>query len=349
MNDISRDILVVEDLSVEYRSRSGPAQVVDHVSFRIRSGEAVSLVGESGSGKSTLALALMSLLSTDSATTSIGRMVVNGVELIAPSPRDLERFRGVEMAMIFQDPLTSLNPVMTIGKQLMEPLRFHHRLSSSNARGRAIELLTSVGISNAERRLGAYPHELSGGMRQRVVIAMALAANPRILIADEPTTALDATVQADIVRLIFDLRRETGLAVLWITHDLALMSGFADRTMIMYSGRIIEQADTGELFANPMHPYAQALLRSAPTLSLDRSRRLWTLEGAPPSAADEIVGCAFRPRCWSATDACLTAPALSSPNEAGHEFACWNPRPVSVAEELVGGTRAAREVDDCGH
>jgi oligopeptide/dipeptide ABC transporter ATP-binding protein len=349
VNDISREVLVVDDLSVEYRSHSGPARVVDHVSFSIGSGEAVSLVGESGSGKSTLALALMSLLSPDSAAVSIGRLVVNGTELIAPSPRDLERFRGVEMAMIFQDPLTSLNPVMTIGKQLMEPLRFHHHLRSRDARARAIELLASVGISNAEGRLGAYPHEFSGGMRQRVVIAMALAVNPRILIADEPTTALDATVQADIVKLIFDLRRETGLAVLWITHDLALMSGFADRTMVMYSGRIIERADTGELFANPMHPYAQALLRSAPTLSLDRSRRLWALEGAPPSTADEIVGCAFRPRCWNATDACMTAPALSSLNESAHEFACWNPRPVSVAEELVGGTRTASEVDDYGH
>jgi oligopeptide/dipeptide ABC transporter ATP-binding protein len=294
---------------------------VDGVTFTIRQGEIFGLVGESGCGKSVTCRSLIQLFGGARPTSMAGSISFGGRDLISLPPRDFVDIRGSEIAMIFQDPMTALNPTMKVGRQIEEGLRQHDKLTAGQARSRAIDLLKSVGVMAAERRLDSYPHAFSGGMRQRVLIAIALACRPKLLIADEPTTALDVTVQDQILKLILRLRAETGMAVLFVTHDLGVVAQTCDRVAVMYAGRIVELADTQQLFANPSHPYTRALLNALPTHG-GRNRRLQPIGGAPPDLASPPPGCRFHPRCSYAVPACQqTQPALVAV-EQEHTSAC---------------------------
>jgi peptide/nickel transport system ATP-binding protein len=299
----------------------------------------VAIVGESGSGKSVSALAVMRLL--PSATARIaGSVRFDGKELLGLSEEEMRRIRGREIAMIFQEPMTSLNPVLRVGLQIMEPLKVHLDMDDETARARAVELLTLVGITDPESRLNQYPHQLSGGMRQRVMIAIGLACNPKLLIADEPTTALDVTIQAQILELMKDLSRRLGVAVVIITHNLGIVARYADRVNVMYAARLAESGTAERVFARPMHPYSRGLLTAVPRLDRGRSAKLATIEGAPPNLLAPPEGCRFRPRCRLATDICHREPPLApAPGEAGHLVACHR---VHEVEALLPLPKAAR-------
>jgi peptide/nickel transport system ATP-binding protein len=317
-------VLEVEHLATEFRLRSGPVRAVDDVSFHVEAGECVGLVGESGCGKSTTGLSIMRLLPQVGHIVG-GRIVLGGRDLVTLSEDEMRRVRGREVAMVFQDPMTSLNPTMSIGLQVAEPLRIHERLPKERARERALELLRLVGIPNPKERLDDYPHQLSGGLRQRVVIAIALAAQPKLLIADEPTTALDVTIQAQILDLLDELRETLGMALVLITHDMGVIAGRTDRVMVMYAGKIVEGAPTGELFRRMRHPYAEALLESIPQLDQDADAPLYSIPGHPPDLSEPQVGCRFAPRCRYATQECSTTepPVVE---EGGNRFvACYHP------------------------
>jgi peptide/nickel transport system ATP-binding protein len=324
-SDAARPLLNVEDLAVDVSTRGGSARIVDGISFTVGRGEAVGVVGESGCGKSITMLSVMRLL-PQAARVGAGRALYEGTDLLALPDKALRTIRGGKIGMIFQDPMTSLNPVLRIGEQLMEPLLYHRNASRTQARERAAELMRLVGIPGGERRLDEYPHQLSGGMRQRVMIAMGLACNPNLLIADEPTTALDVTIQAQIVDLVKDLRARLGMAIVWITHDLALVSGLVDKVLVLYSGRIVEEAPVDALYAHPAHPYTLGLLGSLPTISGPLTRRLPSIGGAPPDPAHRPPGCPFAPRCQFRIDRCThEQPALRSVPGAppAHRVACW--------------------------
>jgi oligopeptide transport system ATP-binding protein len=316
---MSEPLLTVDNLSVTFASDHGAHAAVSQVSFSLRSGEALGVVGESGSGKSLTMLSLLQLL-PNGATAAATRVQLGERELLRLTRAELDGVRGREIAIVFQDPLTALNPVLSIGRQITEVLRHHFNLDPSQARLRAVELLTRVGIPDPALRMKQYPHEFSGGMRQRVTIAMALAGAPKVLIADEPTTALDVTVQAQIVSLIADLLQQTGMAVIWVTHDLALLARIADRVLVMFAGRIMESATCEDLFARPQHPYTQSLLSNL------REGRVGTASGAAPmvSSADPApVGCPFAPRCAWVMDVCRsTIPAMAAAAHGG-QVACW--------------------------
>jgi len=306
--------LDVRDLSVRFDTQHGNVQAVDSVSFSIEEGETLGLVGESGSGKSVSSLAVMGLVPSPPGVVSAEAMLLGKRDLNRLSPEELRRVRGKEVAMVFQDPMTSLNPLLTVGRQLTEVLEVHEGLSQSEAFKRAVIGLGDVGIPAPEERLAAYPHELSGGMRQRVMIAMALLCNPKVLIADEPTTALDVTIQAQILELMRDLQERHGTAILLITHDLGVVAGMSDRVNVMYAGRIVETAATTPLFDAPCHPYTQGLLRSVPDLSGVAGQDLYSIPGQPPDLAELPPGCAFAPRCSRARDECSAAvPPTISP------------------------------------
>jgi peptide/nickel transport system ATP-binding protein len=328
-------VLEVSDLRTEFRVGAANVIAVDGVSFAVHAGENVGLVGESGCGKSTLALSIMRLLPRTGRVVN-GRVEVNGQDLVSLPEAEMRQQRGNELAMIFQDPMSSLNPTMTIGKQIAWPVRHHWDYSARQARQRAEELLALVGMPDPRERLDRYPHELSGGLRQRVVIAMALACNPKLLIADEPTTALDVTIQKQILDLLDDLRERLNMAVLLITHDLGIVAERTDRVMVMYAGKLVETCATGDLFERMQHPYSEALLGSIPRLEQDTRLPLSTIPGMPPDLASEIVGCRFRPRCRYATAACAEAePPLLSVGPS-HDVACFNrqdraPRSGAVA------------------
>ena len=303
-------LLRVEDLSVEFGLRGQKrVRAVDSVSFDIRPGEHVGLVGESGSGKSVTSLAVMGLLPKRGADVS-GTVTYAGRDLLQASRREMSKLRGNEIAMVFQDPMTSLNPVVTVGVQLTEVLTQHNRLSRSEARDRAGDLLRKVGIPDPVRRLKEYPHQLSGGMRQRVLIAIALACEPRLLIADEPTTALDVTIQAQVLEVLKELVADTQAALLMITHDLGVVAGLCDRVNVMYSGRIVESTTRDVLFAEPRHPYTGGLLRSIPRLDTPRGEPLVAIPGSPTNTLPWTQGCAFAPRCPQAQEDCRTDPPL---------------------------------------
>ena len=289
-------VLQVADLHVRFGTRRGRADVVNGVTYDLYPGETLALVGESGSGKSVSTLALLGLVPQPPGRVS-GTVRLDGRDLLTASDAELRRVRGNDIAMIFQDPMTSLNPVLTIGQQVMEGMQLHLGLSERDARTRAVELLSQVGIPSPESRLASYPHQFSGGMRQRVMIAIGLACRPKVLIADEPTTALDVTIQAQIVELIADLQVQLGTAVIWITHDLGVVAGLADRVMVMYAGRIVEQAGVDDLYAAPAHPYTDGLLGSLPVLGEGRGKRLAAIPGLPPDPTAMPAGCAFWPRC----------------------------------------------------
>jgi oligopeptide/dipeptide ABC transporter ATP-binding protein len=315
-------LLDVRDLHTSFRTDDGIVRAVDGVSFSLAKGRTLGIVGESGSGKSATCLSLMGLHAARTTTVS-GEAIFKGRDLLALSPRELRAVRGNEIAMIFQDPLTALNPVTRIGKQLVEAVRLHQDVSARAARARALALLQAVGISQAERRMDDYPHQFSGGMRQRVMIAMALVNDPDLLIADEPTTALDVTTQAQILTLLARLRSEVGSAIILISHDLGVVAEVADEVLVMYAAGIVEQGDVGAVFGAPRHPYTWGLLGSRPRL--DRNvARLAQIAGMQPSLLAPPAGCRFHPRCPHAFDACLAErpPLRAAPGDPSHADAC---------------------------
>ena len=318
-------LLSVRNLNVCFETYQGNVQAVNEVSFDLQVGETLGLVGESGSGKSVTNLALLRLVPDPPGVVSAERVLFGGHDLLQITDREMRRIRGKEIAMIFQDPMTSLNPLLTVGRQLSEVLELHEGLSRRDARRRCAAGLADVGLSNPERRLRQYPHELSGGMRQRVMIAMALLCNPRILIADEPTTALDVTIQAQILELMKALQHKHGTAIILVTHDLGVVAGMADRVNVMYAGRLVETAGTDALYALPLHPYTQGLLASVPTLDGDPGAKLFSIPGQPPDLADLPRGCAFQPRCEHATAECEAGvPDLDPhPQDSTRTCACF--------------------------
>ncbi len=326
MPDGAAPVLDVKGLKTVFRTRSGEVHAVNSVSFDLRPGELLGVVGESGSGKSVTMMSLIGLLPSPPAEVRRGQVLFDGIDLLSADDDTLRSIRGARIGFVFQDPMTSLNPVFTVGFQLMEPLRRHMGMSKARARARAAELLELVGIPDAASRLKDYPHQFSGGMRQRVMIAMALACDPEVLIADEPTTALDVTIQAQILELVKELRRKLGMAIIWITHDLGVIAGIADRVMVMYGGQVVEHAPVRELFENPQHPYTRALLETIPTVRGKRAPRLRVIEGQPPVLGAEPASCPFRPRCGHALDICARANPPRVPVGPAHDAACfWNP------------------------
>jgi len=322
---MSEPLLAVADLRVGFATEGGRLQAVDGVGFELRPGEVLAIVGESGSGKSVTAQTIMGL--TRSANTTIeGSVRLHGSELVDAGEEELRRVRGEQIGMVFQDPMTSLNPVYRVGSQIAEAIRAHRPgLSRQETRELAIELLDSVGIPTASRRVDDYPHEFSGGMRQRAMIAMALALEPEVLIADEPTTALDVTIQAQILRLLADLNRTRNLATILITHDLGVVAEVADRVMVMYAGRVVEEGNLDEIFYDPRHPYTWGLLGSLSRIDRPRPRRLPQISGAPPSLIDLPQGCPFRPRCPHEFAKCTELPPLEArvPEAPHHCDRCW--------------------------
>ncbi|MEX2518142.1 MAG: ABC transporter ATP-binding protein [Paracoccaceae bacterium] len=316
-------VLDVRGLETIFHVRGGQVHAVNNVSFSIRKGELLGVVGESGSGKSVTVMSLMGLLPMPPAEIIGGEVLYQGRDVRKMSRQEMRRLRGGEIGFVFQDPMTSLNPVFTVGFQLMEPLRIHLGLSRSAARARAAELLALVGIPSPADRLNDYPHQFSGGMRQRVMIAIALACDPKVLIADEPTTALDVTIQAQIIELIQKLREELGMGVIWITHDLGVVAGIADRVMVMYGGQAVEHAPVAELFARPQHPYTRALMETLPDISGKRKDRLLTIAGQPPILRARPASCPFAPRCAHAHQKCLDANPPIMDRGDGHDVACW--------------------------
>ena len=317
-------ILEVENLQTEFHTAEGVVKAVNGISYTLDSGEVLGIVGESGSGKSVSVLSLLQLLPRPPARIKDGTAVFNGQDLLHMSDREIRAVRGNHISMIFQDPMTSLNPVLKIGDQIGEALRLHMGMNKSAARQRTIELLKQVGIPMAEERVDQYPHQLSGGMRQRVMIAMGLSCNPRLLIADEPTTALDVTIQAQIIELVRKLQADTGMAIIWITHDLGVVAGLADKVIVMYGGYVVEYAAVDDLFEDTRHPYTLGLLDSLPDVEGDTALDLQTVRGTPPDLTKLPAGCPFAPRCDYVLDKCMTEnPPLMPMGKNGHFAACW--------------------------
>ena len=316
-------VLDVKGLETIFHVRGGAVHAVNDVSFHIREGELLGVVGESGSGKSVTMMSLMGLLPSPPAETTGGEVLYQGRDVLKMTEKEKRKLRGGEIGFVFQDPMTSLNPVFTVGYQLIEPLREHLGLSKKQARVRAAELLALVGIPSPETRLDDFPHQFSGGMRQRVMIAIALACDPKVLIADEPTTALDVTIQAQILRLMDDLKHKTNTAIMLITHDLGVVAGIADRVMVMYGGQVVEHAPVRELFARPQHPYTRALMQTIPEISGERPDRLLSIAGQPPILRARPAACPFAPRCPQAHQKCLDANPPIESRGASHDVACW--------------------------
>jgi oligopeptide/dipeptide ABC transporter ATP-binding protein len=321
VTQIKDPLLRVEDLRVSFRTEDGIVQAVDGVSFDVGKGEVLAVVGESGCGKSVTAMSLMGLTRDKNARIE-GTAQLGETELIGASDSQMQKIRGNEMAMIFQDPMSSMNPVYRVGDQIAEQIQVHRDVSDKEAEAQAVELLRTVGIPGPEERVRAYPHEFSGGMRQRAMIAMGLSLEPNLLIADEPTTALDVTIQAQILRVLQNLNEERGLAVILITHDLGVVAEVADRVIVMYAGQVVEEGTLDEIFYNPQHPYTWGLLGSITRLDRGRTRRLAQIKGQPPSLLNPPEGCHFRPRCPHAFGKCTTLPGLEE-RGGGHPDRCW--------------------------
>jgi peptide/nickel transport system ATP-binding protein len=335
-------VLEIDNLHVHFVTTHGTVRAVEGVSYNVDPGEIVAIVGESGSGKTVSALAVMRLLPETTARIVAGSVKFEGRDLLTLAEEELRRIRGRDISMIFQEPMTSLNPVLTIGLQIMEPLLIHLGMSHEQARARAIELLTLVGITDPASRLRQYPHELSGGMRQRVMIAIALACKPKLLIADEPTTALDVTIQAQILELMKDLSRRLGVAVVLITHNLGIVARYADRVHVMYAARLVESGSAERVFARPLHPYARGLLSAVPRLDRPRTAQLQTIEGAPPNLLAPPAGCRFHPRCHFAKEICTAVPPVE-PAEPDHHVACHRWREVESLDHASEGCAAVRK------
>jgi peptide/nickel transport system ATP-binding protein/oligopeptide transport system ATP-binding protein len=320
---MAEQLLEVDNLRVRFATEDGIVQAVDGISFNLERGKVLGIVGESGSGKSVTAMTLMGLTRGVNARFE-GKVMYQGTNLLGVSDRDMQNYRGNELGMIFQDPMTSLNPVYRIGEQIGEAIQAHEKVDKRGARARTIELLRQVGIPNPEARIDDFPHQFSGGMRQRAMIAMALSCNPSVLIADEPTTALDVTIQAQIVELIGRLKNDFDSAVIFITHDLGVIAEIADEIIVMYAGRVVERGTKRDLFYDPQMPYTWGLLGSIPRLDRPRPDRLHTIEGSPPSLINLPQGCKFRPRCPHAFDRCMQEPGLENRVETpGHLDRCW--------------------------
>jgi peptide/nickel transport system ATP-binding protein/oligopeptide transport system ATP-binding protein len=330
MPDGAAPVLDVRGLKTVFRTRGGEVHAVNSVSFHLERGELLGVVGESGSGKSVTMMSLIGLLPSPPADVRAGQVFLGDTDILKISPEDLRNVRGARIGFVFQDPMTSLNPVFQVGMQIIEPLRAHMGMTKAQAADRAVELLELVGIPDARKRLNDYPHQFSGGMRQRVMIAIALACDPDVLIADEPTTALDVTIQAQILELVKELRQKLGMAIIWITHDLGVIAGIADRVMVMYGGQIVEHAPVRELFAKPQHPYTRALLQTIPRITGPRDTRLKVIEGQPPILNAPLTACPFRARCEYRFDTCdAVNPARraidAQPIGQGHDVAChWH-------------------------
>jgi oligopeptide transport system ATP-binding protein len=319
--DPVNSLLKVENLRTHFHTRAGVVRAVDDVSFTIDEGETVGIVGESGSGKSVASLSLLRLIPSPPGRIESGRADFEGIDLLHCNDHQLRAMRGNRIAMIFQDPMSSLNPYMRIGDQVIEPLIIHKAVARGEAWQLGTDALCAVGIQDAEKRMRAYPHEFSGGMRQRVMIAMALITKPKLLIADEPTTALDVTVQAQILELIRKMQDELGTAVIFITHDIGIVSGFCDRVLIMYAGRIVESAPTAQIFYEPKHPYNQALQRAIPALN-EKGEELYTIPGAPPDLSKPTTGCPFAPRCEYVLEKCVSSEVFLREVAPNHQSAC---------------------------
>jgi oligopeptide transport system ATP-binding protein len=316
-------LLNVQDLKTHFKTRDGMVHAVNGVSMTLDEGETVGLVGESGCGKSVTMMSVLRLIPIPPGKIVSGKVEFRGQDLLKMSDDEIRHIRGAQISMVFQDPMTSFNPVLTIGRQVAEPLEIHLGMSRDQAAKRVVELLEMVGIPRAKERLNDYPHQFSGGMRQRVMIAMALACNPQILIADEPTTALDVTIQAQIIELVKRLRDEIGMAIIWITHDLGIVAGLAKRVVVMYGGYFIEEALVKELYGNPQHPYTMGLLGSLPRLDLDQKKRLVSIDGLPPVLYEDPQYCPFAPRCKYAVERCWKENPKLQLVAPDHKVACW--------------------------
>jgi oligopeptide transport system ATP-binding protein len=333
-------LLEVENLHVQFNTPEGTVYAVNGVSFDLAEGETLAVVGESGCGKSVTMMSILGLIPIPPGEITNGCASYLGRDLLQLPEKQLEQIRGREISMVFQDPMSSLNPVLSVERQMTESLRRHAGLNPEQAHARAVELMAMVGIPDPANRITSYPHQFSGGMRQRVMIAMMLACNPSILIADEPTTALDVTIQAQIVDLVLNMREKLGMAMIWITHDLGVVAGLADRVIVMYAGRIVEEADVDTLYENPRHPYTLALLAALPRVDQRRDGRLKSIAGAPPNLLSLPAGCPFAPRCEFAVEQCRNEnpPLMAVTNS--HRVACWvdvrTGRPVLPEEERPG-------------
>ena len=330
----SRPLLEIENLHTQFVTPAGVVRAVDGVSYSLRGGETLGVVGESGCGKSVTALSILRLVSSPPGRIVDGAIRFEGVDLLSLSETEMEHIRGNRISMIFQEPMTSLNPLLTVGRQISEAIALHQKLPRREAMERAIDMLRRVHIPEPEHRAHAYPHQLSGGMRQRVMIAMALSCNPKVLIADEPTTALDVTIQAQILDLMRELRDTLGTAIILITHDMGVVAENADRVVVMYAGRKVEEAKVDDLFERPAHPYTRGLLGSIPSLDLaartvPTRARLNEIKGMVPSLFNLPKGCSFAPRCAMATDQCWSFVPVLEEQRAGHLVACWNAGAVS--------------------
>ncbi len=332
-------LLSVQNLNVQFNASRGIVRAVEGVSYDVRRGEVLAIVGESGCGKSVSSLAIMRLLPKRTSRITNGRIMFNGRDLLTLSEEEMREIRGRDIAMIFQEPMTSLNPVLTIGFQIMEPLFTHLKMTASQATARAIELLKLVGITDPERRLEAYPHQLSGGMRQRVMIAIALSCNPKLIIADEPTTALDVTIQAQILELLKELSERLNIAIIMITHNLGIVARYAHRVNVMYAARIVEKGAADDIFLRPKHPYTVGLMRSIPRLDRPRGMRLQTIEGLPPDLRTPPAGCRFAPRCFMKADICSNDPSLEEV-ELKHFSACFRALEMRPEDSSTQGWKA---------
>jgi oligopeptide transport system ATP-binding protein len=316
-------VLEVKDLETRFETHDGTVYAVNGVSFSLDEGETLGIVGESGCGKSVTMLSLLGLIPKPPGVIKAGQALFLGKDLLQMREAEIRAIRGAQISMIFQDPMTSLNPVLTIGDQIQEPLQVHLNMSPEKSKDMAVELLKLVGISDGADRLDDYPFQFSGGMRQRVMIAMALSCSPKILIADEPTTALDVTIQAQIIELVKSLRETLGMSIMWITHDLGIIAGLAHRVMVMYAGYIVERAVVDELYAHPSHPYTRGLLGSLPRVDSESEEDLVNIEGMPPDLLTQPVGCPFAPRCRYAHERCRAENPLLKKITEDHELACW--------------------------
>ena len=333
---MANNVLEIKDLSIHYEMREGVVKALNGVDLALKEGASHGLVGETGAGKTTLAKGVMGLMPKPYGKIKSGQVLYDGQDLLQLNKQEMRRIRGNEVSIIFQDPMTSLNPVYTIGNQICEVIRLHTKKSKAEARARATELLTLVGINEPEKRLKQYPHELSGGMRQRVMIAIALACEPKLLIADEPTTALDVTIQAQILELMIELREKLGMSIIMITHDLGIVSSMCEKIAVMYAGHIVEYGTTDEIFYNPQHEYTKGLINSIPKLNAEEKERLVPIEGQPVDLLNPPAGCPFAPRCKSCMKVCLNKMPPKTELSDTHYTYCW----LRQKEEFEKGGKA---------
>lgn len=334
-------LLEVKNLVTRFYTQEGVVHAVNGISYRLDRGESMALVGESGCGKSVSALSLLGLVPSPPGIVEEGEVLFNGIDLLQKPEREMRHVRGGEIGMVFQDPMTSLNPVLTVGRQVMEGIRLHLGLETAVAEKRAVELLNLVGIPDAENRLNDYPHQFSGGQRQRIMIAMALACDPALLIADEPTTALDVTIQAQIITLVKRLKEQLGMSVIWITHDLGVVASLVDKVAVMYAGFIVEIANVVDLYSETSHPYTLGLLESLPKVDAKKRQRLIPIEGTPPDLYEEAAQCPFAPRCRFAVAHCWQENPSLQPIAPGHSVACWRWEEVQKAAKVTEAMEVA--------